>query len=347
MSKWPPVKEQGETGAFTTEVPSQKPRKSELRLDEYFTLSADEATNRVFVDPTFVKKAKALEFAFEKQAAGTQPSKMSYINQGDREFYSTEALKQRESLFLNNKIRKNILMFWHTCTHQKWPKSIYKRYKEQIDGDLLDLNDRFARELANHPSSHAKARRGTPGKVSEADTKRLEKFQVDLNKKAINPREYVGKGEYIQILVLIQKAVLPAKMFSYKKAIRVAKEDWARDTAGLPSEMQGLSWPRLYACIYELVDTWTTSLDEEEYIEFLQQLYIRVTNPRNENGDPPPGYTEPAQFQWRSVTEVTPIEPKEETASETTTEVTIDPAALVLLEHEKKNRAANERRSIC
>ena len=92
--------------------------------------------------------------------------------------------------------------------------------------------------------------------------------------------------EYASVHIKMAKAVLGEDQFDVKLAQHQAVQDWKRDTGGSAFNV-GLKYGQFIRSLFELVDIWTDSLEPEDYVQFLETLYFRVTCLHHERDIPP------------------------------------------------------------
>jgi hypothetical protein len=81
----------------------------------------------------------------------------------------------------------------------------------------------------------------------------------------------ITKDDYVKVHHRITKALWLD--FNLPDATRLADHDWTMDTLG----GDVMKYEQYSHSLFELVDIWTTSLEVEEYLEFMAILYRRIT----------------------------------------------------------------------
>ena len=68
---------------------------------------------------------------------------------------------------------------------------------------------------------------------------------------------------------------------TFREALECVEDDWLRDAG---PRKPGLTKKEYFDALFQLADTWCETLEEEEYVSFLDMLYDRVTEPRARSG---------------------------------------------------------------
>lgn len=65
----------------------------------------------------------------------------------------------------------------------------------------------------------------------------------------------------------------PYEGWDLNRVKREIYKEWTRDVDG----SEAMDYSKFFKSMFEIVDLWTISLDESEYIEFLKNVYDRIT----------------------------------------------------------------------
>lgn len=83
----------------------------------------------------------------------------------------------------------------------------------------------------------------------------------------------VNQAEYVQVQMNIAKALFDPEDWDEDEVREMVESDWVREN-GLSNSMEH---EKFHTSLFELVDTWASSIKLVEYRMFLQKLYFRIT----------------------------------------------------------------------
>lgn len=75
--------------------------------------------------------------------------------------------------------------------------------------------------------------------------------------------------------LLCCKALFPPAAFNMEEALCSVEEDLQRDLG----DRENMSFNEFSNSLFEIVDMWTLTCDKDEYIVFLRNLYLRISEP--------------------------------------------------------------------
>ena len=87
----------------------------------------------------------------------------------------------------------------------------------------------------------------------------------------------ITEPECVFFFVLCTKTLYPVDEWVLEDAQAVALEEWARAKATAEDPGKFMSFSDFFQQLYELVDIWCPSIAEEDYVDFLDKLFRRIS----------------------------------------------------------------------
>jgi len=209
-------------------------------------------------------------------------SDLPYKLQGDDSFYTPMALATRASFFGHEKIRKWIERFWRCCQRQRRRRrtATATRHKQESGYGVTD---------------------------------------------SLLDNEVLTRDEFINLQMKIGKVLDP--QWSLAEAERVAMTEFDKDVGGSDNQQSAgsrkltvIDRAGFERSLFELVDTWTSTMELDDYISFLRHLFRRITvkkrvtlpssptNAHGNGGDADPSSSQSSQSyrEFRDLKDVQP-----------------------------------------
>mmetsp|Transcript_29137 Transcript_29137/g.46789 ORF Transcript_29137/g.46789 Transcript_29137/m.46789 type:complete len:737 (-) Transcript_29137:90-2300(-) len=183
-------------------------------------------------------------------------------NEEEEEEFRNRTLKQVDAV--NEDLKNDLLFHYETVEAKMAAISNAPYYLQGYDGFDTPRTLKKRQNLETHP------------KIIKA----IKRFW-DVFKEGQTEKEYISQDEYTEVHVRMNKALRREVSFDLDEAKAMALKDFAMDSS--ESKISGrLEFKPYCRSVFVLADLWTDSVDPEDYANFLQILFFRITRPRSE-----------------------------------------------------------------
>lgn len=149
---------------------------------------------------------------------------------------------------------------------------------EEFDApNMLRKRDR----LRKSPRLRAAARRfWTVLGVAKERAAKTAGVEAAITQQQTRRMRFIGRQDYFVLHRRITRALAPE--LSKREAKEAAEQDWLEDLGGA----RHMDFEHFAAGLFGIADMWTDDVDEDSYTQFLEQLFLSVTDvdPRSLNG---------------------------------------------------------------
>ena len=149
---------------------------------------------------------------------------------------------------------------------------------EEFDApNMLRKRDR----LRKSPRLRAAARRfWTVIGVAKERAAKTAGVEAAITQQQTRRMRFIGRQDYFGLHRRITRALAPE--LSKREAKEAAEQDWTEDLCGA----RHMDFEHFAAGLFGIADMWTDDVDEDSYTQFLEQLFLSVTDvdPRSLNG---------------------------------------------------------------